>query len=126
MRDVAAQLGARAENALPAAEKLSARVRELERELAAAQRKLAGGATDDILANASESNGIKFVASRAPQGLDKNSLRELADTLADKLDGVVILALENRWQSVVGRQSQQSRRGCWRARGQYRESNWQR
>ena len=95
LRDVAASLGARAENVLPAAEKLSARVKELERELAAAQRKLAGGATDDILSGASQSNGIKWVASRAPQGLDKNALREFADTLADKLDGVVILALEN-------------------------------
>ncbi len=95
LRDVAGVLGARSENALPAAEKLSARVRELERELAASQRKLAGGATDDILSGASESNGIKFVASRAPQGLDKNSLRELADTLADKLDGVVVLAAES-------------------------------
>ncbi len=95
LRDVAAQLGARPENVESAAQKLVARTRELERELAAAQRKLAGGATDDILSGASESNGMKFVASRAPQGLDKNALRELADTLADKLDGVVILALEN-------------------------------
>ena len=100
LRDVAAQLGARAENVVPAAEKLAARVRELERELSAAQRKLAGGATDEILNGASESNGIPFVASRAPQGLDKNSLRELADTLADKLDGVVILALENEGKVV--------------------------
>ena len=95
LRDVAAVLGAKSENIENAAQKLVARTRELERELAAAQRKLAGGATDDILADAQESNGIRFVASRAPQGLDKNSLRELADTLADKLDGVVILALEN-------------------------------
>ncbi len=95
LRDVAGVLGARAENVEGAAQKLVARARELERELALAQRKLAGGATDDILANASECNGIKWVASRAPGGLDKNALRELADTLADKLDGVVILALEN-------------------------------
>ena len=100
LREVAAQLGARAENVLPAAEKLSARVRELERELAQTQRQLAGGASDEILANASQSNGIRFVASRAPQGLDKNSLRELADTLADKLNGVAILALENEGKVV--------------------------
>ena len=35
-----------------------------------------------------------------PAGLDKNSLRELADALADKLDGVVILALENEGRVV--------------------------
>ena len=100
LRDVAGVLGARAQNVESAAQKLVARNRELERELAAAQRKLAGGATDDILSGASESNGIKWVASRAPQGLDKNALRELADTLADKLDGVVILALENEGRVV--------------------------
>ena len=95
LRTVAEQLGTRPENIESAAQKLVARARELERELAAAQRQLAGGATDDILSGASESNGIPFVASRAPAGLDKNALRELADALADKLDGVVILALEN-------------------------------
>ena len=100
LRDVAVELGARPENVESAAQKLAARVRELERELASAQRQLAGGASDDILANAGESNGIKFVAARAPQGLDKNALRELADTLADKLDGVVILALENEGKVV--------------------------
>ena len=79
----------------PPPKKLAARARELERELASAQRQLAGGASDEILAGASQNNGIRFVASRAPQELDKNALRELADSLADKLDGVAILALEN-------------------------------
>ena len=100
LRSVAAELGARPENVESAAQKLVARTRELERELSAAQRQLAGGASDDILSGASESNGIRFVAARAPQGLDKNALRDLADTLADKLDGVVILALENEGKVV--------------------------
>ncbi len=95
LREVADELNARPENIVPAAEKLKARVRELERELAAAQRKLGGGATDEILASAVEVNGIKVAASRAPEGLNAQALRELADALADKLDGVVILAAEN-------------------------------
>ena len=48
LRTVAEQLGARPENVESAAQKLVARTRELERELAAAQRQLAGGASDDI------------------------------------------------------------------------------
>ena len=95
LREVADELGARPENVVPAAEKLKARVRDLERELAAAQRKLGGGASDEILANATEINGIRVVASRAPEGLNAQALRELADQLADKLDGVVVLAAEN-------------------------------
>ena len=95
LREVAAQLSARPENIVAAAEKIVARNRDLERELATAQRKLGGGAQDQILASAVEVGGFKVVASRAPEGLNAGALRELADALADKLDGVVILAGQN-------------------------------
>lgn len=95
LRDVAGELGARPDNVLAAAEKLKNRVRDLEKQLADAQRKLSGGAADEILANASEVKGIKFAASRAPEGLAGDALRDLADQLAQKLDGVVVLASEN-------------------------------
>jgi alanyl-tRNA synthetase len=95
LREVAAELGARPDNAVAAAEKLKVRVRDLEKQLADAQRKLSGGASDEILANATEVKGIPFVASRAPEGLVGDALRELADKLADKLNGVVVLAAEN-------------------------------
>jgi alanyl-tRNA synthetase len=36
-----------------------------------------------------------MAVSRAPQGLNANALRELADRLANKLDGVVVLAGES-------------------------------
>ncbi|HEX9998278.1 MAG TPA: alanine--tRNA ligase, partial [Abditibacterium sp.] len=95
LREIAAQLGARPENALASAQKLASRNRELEKQLAEMQRQLSGGAADEILAGASEIKGFQFVASRAPEGLSADALRELADKLADKLDGVVVLASEN-------------------------------
>ena len=92
LNDVANELGARPENALASAQKLKSRVRELERALGEAQKKLSGGAIDELLSGAIEVNGIKVASGRAPQGLGGNALRELADQLADKLGGVVVLA----------------------------------
>jgi alanyl-tRNA synthetase len=95
LRDIAREIGAKPENALAAAQKLGSRVRELEKQLAQMQRKMSGGAEEEILASASEVKGIKFVASRAPEGLSNDALRNLADKLAQKLDGVVVLASES-------------------------------
>ncbi len=93
--EVAAALGARPENALASAQKLALRTRELEKQVAEMQRKLSGDAADEILATATEIKGIQLVASRAPEGLSADALRELADKLAQKLDGVAVLASEN-------------------------------
>jgi alanyl-tRNA synthetase len=94
LRATALELNARPEAVVSAAEKLRTRVRELEKQLAEAQRKLSGGAAEEILASAQEIKGIKVAAGRAPQGLKADSLRELADKLSDKLGGVVVLAAE--------------------------------
>jgi alanyl-tRNA synthetase len=67
LREIAAEIGAKPENALGAAQKLQNRVRELEKQLAQMQRKMSGGAADEILAGASEVKGIQFVASRRPK-----------------------------------------------------------
>ena len=80
------------EYAAAAAEKLRGRVRDLEKQLQQAQQKVAGAATDDLLAGATKIGGISVAAARAPQGLNANALRELADKLSDKLNGVVVLA----------------------------------
>ncbi|HEX8463653.1 MAG TPA: alanine--tRNA ligase-related protein, partial [Abditibacterium sp.] len=95
LREIALEIGARPENALAAAEKLKNRVRDLEKQLADAQKKLSGGAADEILSGASEIKSIRFASGRAPQGVSGNALRDLADSLAQKLDGVVVLAVEN-------------------------------
>lgn len=95
LRELAAEIGAKPDNALAAAQKLQSRMRDLERQLAGAQRQLSGGAADEILSQASEIKGIQFVAARAPQGVSGDALRELADKLSQKLDGVVVLASES-------------------------------
>ncbi|PQV65440.1 alanyl-tRNA synthetase [Abditibacterium utsteinense] len=95
LREVAASLGARPENALAAAQKLVQKTRELEKQLAEMQRKLSGGAADEILSQATEIKGIAFVASRAPENLSADALRELADQISQKMNGVAVLASEN-------------------------------
>lgn len=94
LRATAKQLGATPENLPVVAEKLRGRVRELERQIEQLQQKMAVSSVDELLQNATEINGIPFAVARAPQGLNANALRELADRLGDKLEGVVVLAAE--------------------------------
>jgi alanyl-tRNA synthetase len=95
LRETAQVLGSQPENVPGAAEKLRGRVRELEKQLQQAQQKMAGASVDEVLQNAADINGVPFAATRAPQGLNANALRELADRLSDKLNGVVVLAGES-------------------------------
>lgn len=95
LREVAQELGARPENALQSANKLSNRVKDLEKQLAQLQRQLSSGASDSLLNGATEVKGFGFAAGRAPQGVSGDALRELADKLAQKLDGVVALVSED-------------------------------
>jgi len=94
LKAAASVLASRPDGVDAAAEKLKARVRELEKQLQAAQEKLAASSGDELLQGAAEINGVKFATGRAPQDLNANALRELADNLANKLDGVVVLAGE--------------------------------
>jgi len=91
LKSLARELGARPDNALPSAQKLAARVKELERQLVGAQRQLSSGAAEELLESAVEVKGFRFASGRAPQGVSGEALRELADRLAQKLDGVVAL-----------------------------------
>src|SRR5690606_11801677 len=52
-------------------------------------------AAENLLNDAVEIKGVKLLATRAPQNLDANALRDLADRLANKLDGVAVLVGEN-------------------------------
>ncbi|MBV9471035.1 MAG: hypothetical protein JOZ57_17495, partial [Abitibacteriaceae bacterium] len=94
LREVAHHLSAQPETVPAAAEKLRQRVRDLERQLQQAQQKMAGGAVENLLSGATEIKGVRLAAGRAPQGLNANALREMADQLAQKLNGVVVLAGE--------------------------------
>ena len=95
LKATAGVLAARPDAIESAAEKLKTRVRDLEKQLQAAQQKLASSSSDELLQNAIEIHGVKFASGRAPQGLNANALRELADKLANKLDGVIVLAAED-------------------------------
>jgi alanyl-tRNA synthetase len=107
LRETARELGAQPENATSAAERLRSRVRELEKQLQEAQSKMASSSLDELLAASTNVSGVALVAARAPQGLNANTLRELADKLADKQDGVVALAAEAEgkvlWAVKVGK-----------------------
>jgi len=94
LRGAAQALGGTTGNVTTTAEKLRHRVRDLEKQIHELQRQMAGDTAEQLLSEAVEVKGVKILSSRAPQGLDAASLRELADRLAQKLDGVVALAGE--------------------------------
>jgi alanyl-tRNA synthetase len=94
VRETARVLGAQPDNIAGAAEKLRARVRELEKQVETAQQKMASSSVDELLKNTTSINGLPVAVTRAPQGINANALRELADRLSDKLNGVVVLAAE--------------------------------
>jgi alanyl-tRNA synthetase len=67
-------------------------VRQLEKQLAGLKRKAAGGIADSLLEEVSIVKEVRFVAARV-DGFDREALRQLVDTLRQKLgSGVVVLA----------------------------------
>ncbi len=89
LADVEKGLGVDAERAPREAENLKSRVKELERELAKLRQQLVAGKSDDSAET--EVAGIRVVA-REVHNAPKGELRNLADTLRDKLgSGVVVL-----------------------------------
>ena len=88
----AAVLGTEADRLAEEAAGVRSRVKELEKELAALRAKLVAGAVSGEPEGESEVDGIKVVAREAPAGSPTDQLRDLADTLRDKLGaGVVVL-----------------------------------
>jgi alanyl-tRNA synthetase len=80
-----------AEEAAAKLEKLLAQQKELEKRIAELQGKLAGGASKDVMADARQVNGITVLATRV-DGLDDKGLREMADSLRNRIkSGVVVL-----------------------------------
>jgi len=71
-------------------ERLVAQQKELHKEIESLQRKLVSGGSGDLSANAKEISGVKVLGAVVDLG-DANALRELADTLRDKLAPSVIM-----------------------------------
>jgi alanyl-tRNA synthetase len=85
------------------AEKLMHHEKALEKQIEELQRKLAlgGGGLDSLIGQAREVGGIKVLAARTDV-TDRAALRELAETLRDKLgDSVVLVASESNGKAQL-------------------------
>jgi alanyl-tRNA synthetase len=93
-RTIAAMLKAEGGSPLDRLEKLLMRQREMQREIEALQGRLNVAASGDLLSQAVEVNGIKLLAVRVSVQEAKD-LRELSDTLRDRLgSGIIVLGAE--------------------------------
>ena len=91
LRKIAALLNAGEDEVLAAVERQAQTVRQLEKQLADAKRKSAVSGVDSLLESAREIKGVYVLASTVP-GVDREALRQLVDTLRQKMgSGVVIL-----------------------------------
>jgi len=93
LTQVASQLNVGEEAVLATVEKLSQTVRQLEKELEAQKRKGALGQLDELIGRAQTIKGVKVIAEEV-QNVDREGLRQLVDSLRQKLgSGVVALGM---------------------------------
>ncbi|MBQ7016699.1 MAG: alanine--tRNA ligase, partial [Firmicutes bacterium] len=90
LNQVASVLKSKKDRLVESAESLMEQMKELQRELASLQSKLASGAADDILKAAEKVGEISVLTAYKPE-MDANALRQLGDSLKDKLGECVIL-----------------------------------
>jgi len=91
LSSVAKQLNVGEDALLATVEKLSQTTRQLEKQLADQRRKGALNQLDELAANALTIKGTKVVVGRV-EGLDRDDIRQLVDSLRQKLgSGVVVL-----------------------------------
>ena len=91
LSQIASQLKVGEDGVLAAVEKMSTTVKQLEKELEGQKRKGALGQLDQLASQVQTIKGVKLIAAEV-QGSDKESLRQLVDTLRQKLgSGVVAL-----------------------------------
>jgi len=92
LRQVASALNVREEEVVPALERQIESVKALEKQLETLKRKTAGSQADDLLNEAREVKGVRVLAARVT-GFDRENLRQLVDSLRQKMgSGVVVLA----------------------------------
>jgi alanyl-tRNA synthetase len=91
LSQVASRLNTREDSVLATVEKLSNTVKQLEKELEGQKRKGALGQLDQLAGQVQTIKGVKLIAAEV-SGTDKESLRQLVDSLRQKLgSGVVAL-----------------------------------
>jgi alanyl-tRNA synthetase len=92
LRRVAGMLNSGEDEVVAALERQFETVRQLEKQLVGLKRKAAGGIAESLLEEVSIVKEVRFVAARV-DGFDREALRQLVDTLRQKLgSGVVVLA----------------------------------
>ncbi len=92
LRTVAGMLNSGEEEVVAALERQFESVKQLEKQLAALKRKSVGSVADSLLEDQRIVKEVRFVAAKV-DGLDREALRQLVDTLRQKLgSGVVVLA----------------------------------
>ena len=92
LRQAAGMLNAREDDLIAALEKQMASVKALEKLLEELKRKQAGSQAQNLLDSVRDVKGVKVVASQV-SGVDREGLRQMVDTLRQKLgSGVVVLA----------------------------------
>jgi alanyl-tRNA synthetase len=92
LRTVAGMLNSGEDEVVAALERQFESVKQLEKQLAVLKRKSAGSLADSLLEDQRIVKEVRFVAAKV-NGLDREALRQLVDTLRQKLgSGVVVLA----------------------------------
>ena len=92
LRSIAGLLNVSEDEISAAIERQTSQIRTLEKQLHALQRKSAGSKAQELLEQAREVKGVRVVAVQI-NGLDRQALRELSDSLRQKLgSGVIVLA----------------------------------
>ena len=93
-KKIAALVKAEGSDPVDKIEKLLARQKELQREIETLQSQLNASKSADILAGVREVNGVKVLAVKV-EATDPKGLRELSDTLKDRLgSGIIVLGSE--------------------------------
>jgi alanyl-tRNA synthetase len=91
LRDLSARMGVTDENLIAAIERMEQTEKQLEKQLETMKRKGALSKLDDLVAQAREVKGVKVISAQL-EGVDRETMRQVVDSLRQKLgSGVVVL-----------------------------------
>jgi len=92
LRTASGLLGANEDQLIPAIERQLDQIKTLEKQLETLQRKAAGSQAAGLLDAVREVKGVKVLAAQVPPGTSRDNLRQMVDSLRQKLgSGVVVL-----------------------------------
>jgi alanyl-tRNA synthetase len=101
LRQLASQLNVGEEGILTQVEKLTNTAKQLEKELEAQKRKGALGQIDELAAKAQVIKGVKVISAQV-ENIDREGLRQLVDTLRQKLgSGIVTLGMPDNGKAAL-------------------------